>query len=133
MKKLKIICIDFDGVLHSYQSGWQGASTIPDAPVDGAINWLQSLLDSETLKPVIYSARSCQEGGIEAMKRWLVHNGLPPKYIELRHFADAKLQGLLEFPTQKPVAWLTIDDRAIVFSGAFPNMGEIANFKSWLD
>ncbi len=120
----KIICIDFDGVLHSYKSGWQGANVIPDAPVDGAINWLQSLLDSETLKPCIYSARSCQEGGIEAMKTWLVLNGLPSMYIE---------QGLLEFPTQKPAAWLTIDDRAIVFDGTFPNMGEIANFKSWLD
>jgi hypothetical protein len=30
-----ILCLDFDGVLHSYTSGWKGAAVIPDPPVPG--------------------------------------------------------------------------------------------------
>lgn len=44
MKKTPILSIDFDGVLHSYKSGWQGARNIPDPPVPDAIPWLRSLL-----------------------------------------------------------------------------------------
>ena len=27
-----ILCLDFDGVVHSYTSGWKGADVIPDPP-----------------------------------------------------------------------------------------------------
>jgi hypothetical protein len=37
----------------------------------------------------------------------------------------------IKFPTKKPAAFLTIDDRAIQFNGVFPDMSELSNFKPW--
>jgi len=36
-----ILCLDFDGVIHSYSSGWKGADVIPDPPVPGAFDFIR--------------------------------------------------------------------------------------------
>lgn len=115
-----IICVDFDGVIHSYTTGWQGANIASDPPVPGAIEWLRALIEGDQVEPQIYSSRSRQEGGILCMKEWLIRHGLP---VEL---ADA-----LQFPTQKPAAFLTIDDRAICFDGDFPSAADMLSFVPW--
>lgn len=71
-----ILCLDFDGVIHSYSSGWQGAAVIPDAPVTGAMRFIWDATDH--FRVAIYSSRSGQRGGIKAMQRWLN-----------KHFRDA--------------------------------------------
>ena len=114
----RIICIDFDGVIHSYTSGWQGIDIIPDPPVPGVLDWLQNLIDVEGFKPVIYSSRSKTPEGIAAMRGWFLDWGFTP-------VAD------LEFPTQKPPAYLTIDDRAICFTGVPPTVAEMTQFQPW--
>lgn len=130
----KTILVDFDNTIHSYTSGWQGASVINDLPVPGAMEWLLDFLDNycdvpeeyDSLRPpgefklCIYSSRSCQWGGRRAMKRWLVKHGLPRPYLEV-----------ISFPLFKPPAELTIDDRAICFTGVFPTVDEIRAFKPW--
>ena len=40
-----VICVDVDGVIHSYTSGWQGATVLADPPVPGAIEALHLYLD----------------------------------------------------------------------------------------
>ena len=70
----KIICIDFDGVIHSYKSGWQGIDAIPDPPNKGAFEWLESLFDHPDLNPVIYSSRSKDPKGVDAMKDWFANH-----------------------------------------------------------
>ena len=65
-----ILCLDFDGVLHSYRSGWQGPRTIPDAPVPGAIEFLAEAL--EVFDVHIFSSRSKFWGGRKAMHKWIV-------------------------------------------------------------
>jgi hypothetical protein len=133
MKANPIICVDFDGVIHSYKSGWQGADVIPDAPVPGALDWLRDHLPIPEAvscmgppyvgpEPVIYSARSGQPGGVKAMKEWFIYHGMHPAY-----FTDK----ILKFPTQKPSAFLTIDDRAVCFTGKFPTTEEMLTFKPW--
>lgn len=101
-----------------------------DPPVPGAIDWLKSLLDwpeqwgmsgqERTFDICIYSSRSCKWGGKRCMRRWLVTHGLEREYLEQ-----------IKFPTKKPAAFLTIDDRAICFDGKFPDEEALAAFEPW--
>ena len=66
-----ILCVDFDGVIHSYASGWKGADAIPDPPVPGAMEFLREAL--RHFRVSIFSSRSNQPGGIAAMQARLEH------------------------------------------------------------
>jgi hypothetical protein len=39
-----ILSLDFDGVIHSYTSGWKGADVIADPPVPGAFQFIGEAL-----------------------------------------------------------------------------------------
>jgi hypothetical protein len=130
-KSTPILAVDFDGVLHSYTSGWKGARNIPDPPVDGAIEWLGSLVeDGESVCAMaprfrefdvcIFSSRNRYFGGIRAMRKWLVKWGFPKDKLEN-----------LRFPLLKPPAFLLIDDRAHQFDGFFPSVAQMQGFKPW--
>ena len=116
------VCLDFDGVLHSFESGWQGVHKIPDPPVPGAFDFIESLLDATSLLTVaVYSARSAQ-GGIPAMQRWFVKHG------------GEKLLTQLIFPFHKPAAKVYLDDRGLRFEGEFPSVDELKHsFRTWND
>ncbi len=116
----KHLCVDFDGVIHSYMTPWSGIDVIPDPPVNGAFAWLGMMIMHDDYIVNIYSSRSKSPYGIAAMKNWFNDQGFL--------FTD-----YLEFPTQKPPAYLTIDDRAICFKGTFPSVQELDNFKPWFD
>jgi len=64
-----ILVLDFDGVIHSYKSGWKGARVIPDPPVPGSLQFLAEALNHFDVQ--VFSSRSGQFGGIRAMKKWL--------------------------------------------------------------
>ena len=38
-----ILCLDFDGVLHWYRSGWQSAEIIDDEPTPGAVDFVRMM------------------------------------------------------------------------------------------
>ena len=120
-----ILCLDFDGVIHSYTSGWQGEDVIPDRPVKGVFEFLDQARKYFTI--TIYSSRSKSAGGRLAMKNWLraesvAKYGIIPKWL---HDID--------FPMNKPPAFLTIDDRALTFNGHWDsyNVEELIKFKPW--
>lgn len=146
-----ILCLDFDGVIHSYSSGWKGASVIPDEPVPGALEFVVTALDKFRVN--ILSSRSHQWGGKRAMKRWLhLHltrleypNGGLPKWWEDRimrsafadpwpeeiHHAANLVVKEIDWPWFKSPALATIDDRALTFTGTWPELDSIKNFKPW--
>lgn len=37
----------------------------------------------------------------------------------------------IQFPTEKPPAMVTLDDRALTFTGVWPGMDTLLNFKPW--
>lgn len=135
-----IICCDFDGVLHSYTSGWKGPTVIPDPPVAGALEWLLEMVRDDRFQIAIYSSRSKEPGGIAAMREWLrtylsdyyrSSPGVGP-YIEQSVGGDENwVIERLTFPTQKPAASMTIDDRAFHFQGTFPTVDWLLKFKPW--
>lgn len=125
-----ILCLDFDGVLHSYASGWQGAAIIPDPPVPGAIAFLYDAIMAFDVQ--IYSSRSHQEGGIDAMMDWIAK--WETAWIEedvTRPRPRTSLLLNITFPQEKPAAMVTIDDRAITFTGVWPAIETLKAFKPW--
>ncbi len=111
-----MLVLDFDGVLHSYTNGWKGAGLIPDPPVDGAQNFCERAL--EHFRIWIISSRCCQEGGTEAIRRWLIKYNFPPEI----HVSSNGV---------KPPAFLTIDDRALPFNGVFYDPEKLLEFEPW--
>lgn len=121
-----ILCLDFDGVIHSYASGWQGADVCTDPPVEGTAGFLRQAV--ELFRVNVFSSRSHRHGGIPAMQRYvqdLLHG----------HFHDQRLcdyiYSEIEWPMDKPPAMLTIDDRAIRFEGRWPDPQQLLQFKPW--
>lgn len=122
------VCLDFDGVIHSYTSGWQGAEVIPDPVVPGALSAIREYIEAD-LRVAIFSSRSRHEGGMAAMKRY-IRDALAAHYDDDRSFG-AYLYLQLDFPTEKPPAMLYIDDRGFMFEGEFPPASFIKSFKPW--
>jgi hypothetical protein len=114
----KTLVVDFDGVLHSYTSGWKGATVVSDPPVSGAVAFLRSAV--ARFDVAVLSSRSREAGGIDAMKSWLLEHGL-----------EADVLRRLRFPRTKPPAHVYLDDRGWRFEGIFPSLDAIDAFEPW--
>jgi len=127
-----ILCLDFDGVIHSYTSGWKGADVITDDVVAGFFPWLveaQKVFDVH-----VFSSRSHQSGGMLAMLNWLYkeaarvcNSGDTIRFLP--SFVDAI--DSLYWPTHKPPAMVTLDDRALQFQGVWPDVARLQQFRPW--
>lgn len=94
-----VVVVDFDGVLHSYSSGWTGYEPL-DPPEPGAREFVDWLL-AQHFEVVVVSARAGTELGAQAIRDWLKDHGFP----ELR------------VTDQKVRAAAYIDDRAVAYLG----------------
>jgi phosphoglycolate phosphatase-like HAD superfamily hydrolase len=109
------IIFDFDGVINSYSSGWQGkADIIPDPPVPGIREAIEAI--RKQYRIVIVSSRCSHPGGINAIKQWL------DKYSII----------VDDIQATKPPAYISVDDRAITFDGHPETLlNKINEFQVW--
>lgn len=105
---------DFDGVLHSYTTPWQGAEVIPDPPIEGAIDWLHEVAAEYDV--VILTTRARHPGGAEAVEAYLREHGYT---------------GDLVVTAEKLPALMYVDDRGWRFRGRFPTLKQIRYMKPW--
>jgi len=130
-----ILCLDFDGVCHMYTSGWKGADVIPDPPVPGLFEFLDSCAPYFDLQ--VFSSRSHQEGGIAAMREWFEKYRFAflakDSFTHENFDEEARrwVEKTLSFPTEKPPAFLGIDDRVLNFRGSWPDVEDIRAYKTW--
>ena len=108
----RTICLDFDGVLHSYRSGWCGAEIIPDPPIHGTKDAVARL--RQQYRIAIHSARCHSEAGRKAVEAWLERHN-----IEVDEVCE-----------HKPPALVYVDDRAVRFHGNWDDvLDEIKAFR----
>ncbi len=103
------ICLDFDGVLHSYTSGWKGRANIPDPPVPGAQSFVRKIIKAGYRVAVQSARASGDEGhaGAVAILRWMREHDFPVASY------------WLFVARSKPPALLYVDDRGYRFEGDF--------------
>ena len=126
--KMPILCVDFDGVIHSYHKGWQNG-VIYGTVTPGFFEWAEEA--AKLFRLVIYSSRSSSEEGKTAMAFWLfeefrvwcVATGRDPTMASFP----------VEYASQKPAAFLTIDDRAVTFQGHWSALDpqRLLEFRPW--
>ncbi|MBN2388836.1 MAG: hypothetical protein JXB85_17605 [Anaerolineales bacterium] len=120
-----ILCLDFDGVCHSYTSGWKGAEVIPDDAVAGLFEFLEQAAPHFEIQ--VFSSRSLQPGGMKAMQVWFEQQ----RSKWLAEGGQGGEKYTISFPTEKPAAFVSIDDRAITFTGQWPEVDFLRNFQPW--
>lgn len=109
------VVFDFDGVIHSYVSHWQGVDVIPDPPVPMIQEEIERIREAG-YKVFVVSTRCASPNGMEAVKNYLAAN-------------DIVVDDVL---AEKPPALVYIDDRAIRFDGNPCGLLEqIQEFKPW--
>ena len=113
---MKTVVLDFDGVIHSYASGWQGIDVIPDPPVAGIRKAIDDL--RKVYRVVVVSSRCAEERGTAAITEYLTLYGI-------------RVDGIC---AEKPPAVCYVDDRAIRFDGDPEKMlREVKAFRSWTE
>lgn len=113
----KRVVFDFDGVIHSYTSGWQGIEIIPDPPVPGIKEALKEITEAG-YEIAVVSTRCHTLEGMKAITDYLKEHDL--------------LIYVSTINADKPPAMAYIDDRAICFDGKPETLlSKIEVFRPW--
>jgi hypothetical protein len=119
------LCLDFDGVLYDNRTGWESDMNVSGGPVPGAMQFLRDAV--ERFWVTIYSTRSGSQHGRNVMegaiRRWLIQ--------EHGEVIGRVVYGMLDFPPSKPAAFVSLDDRALTFTGTFPSLDTLLAFNPW--
>lgn len=108
-----LLAVDFDGVLHNSSKGYHDG-TVYDTPTPGAQEFIRNAMDHFEI--VVFSARARTEEGANEIRAFLDQYGFPE----------------MEVTAMKPPAFITLDDRAVTFTGTFPDPEELMKFQTWV-
>jgi Lar family restriction alleviation protein len=117
MKRTKTICLDFDGVIHSYKTRWINEKVIPDPPTEGVKEFIAKL--REVRRVVVKSVRcEISDAGMDAVKAYLDKYGI-------------EVDGVVK--TCPRTASLLVDDKVLTFRGIWTDelFDQIINFVPW--
>ena len=124
-----LISLDFDATVHLYSSPWIDACTISDGATEGFFEWAYEA--QRHFRLAIYSSRSKEPGAIPAMQAWLRKEHAAWLAAQPASYDPGELA--VSFPESKPAAFLSIDDRALTFTGSWSDFDPAAlrEFKPW--
>lgn len=129
-RRKMLLCLDFDGVIHSYEKGW-GTGEIYGSVTEGFWPWLEGAL--KIFDVTIYSTRSRTSEGRNAMADWLHASYVA--WLSSQGRPESARMLPFAFAHEKPPAFLTIDDRALTFTGHWGDFApeRLARFKPWTE
>lgn len=111
---MEVICVDFDGVVHNYTSGFTRDEDINDGIVEGAKDAIERL--RRKYKVFIFSTRARSVAGKNAMISFLAKEG-----VEVDGITAVKI----------PAKWY-IDDRGLKFEGDWAEtLREVESAMTW--
>lgn len=117
-KDAKNIAIDFDGVIHNFDKGFHDGTCYGD-PLEGSLSAIKEL--SQKYNVIIFTAKAKPsrplvngKTGTELVKEWL------EKHDVLQHIS--------EVTSEKPRAFLYIDDKGYRFENWSDTMKYVENF-----
>ena len=144
---MKTIAIDFDGVIHSYDKGWQDGS-IYGKPIEGVFESIDEFI-KKGYSVFVFSTRSPFQ-----IKKWLIEHtfetefdteglGGDPTYYKYQKYSfSVKIipfwvkfwnkEKIVGITRRKLPAHVYIDDRALKFNGNWESTANEAFFyKTW--
>jgi len=121
-----ILCLDFNGVIHDHRGKWKGPEHVNGPVIPGALEFLSDAVKHFTV--CIFSGSSLQPWGISAMQEWL-RNAFLSSGMDIARMNE--VLEAIQFPAEKPPSFVSIDDRALTFTGTWPSIESLKAFKPW--
>ena len=112
----KTVIFDFDGVIHSYVSGWQGVDKAIDPPITETIEAIKQLR-GDGYEVIVVSTRCDCLDGMETIHKYLDKYGIIVDGVS----------------ATKPPAIVSVDDRCICFVPGMDVVSAVKDFCPWRD
>jgi hypothetical protein len=123
------IVIGFDSTLAQFEKGFQAIDICAEPPTPGAMQFLWDV--SQHFDVAIFSHRSRQLSGRLAMQEWLREYMTPWMAGQGLGILAEDFLANIKWPIHKPPAFLSIDARAMMFTGIWPEIDTLRHFKPW--